>query len=69
MVERYNRLPPEEQRIVLASLLGAAATLWLAIAWEEPMVLLALPLLAIMDWALIRVARRHAERQKEELLY
>ena len=69
MIGRYNRLPPEEQRIVLASLLGAAASLWLAVAWVEPMALLALPLLAVMDWRLIRVARRRAERDKEELLY
>ena len=45
MMERYNRLPPEEQRIVVVTLLGAAASLWLAVAWEELMVLAAIPLL------------------------
>jgi hypothetical protein len=45
MMDRYSRLPPEEQRIVVVTLLCAAAALWLAIAWEEVMVLMALPLL------------------------
>lgn len=69
MIGRYNRLPPEEQRIVLTSLFGVAASLWLAVAWEEPMALLAVPLLAVGDWLLIRMARRRADRDKEELLY
>ena len=69
MFERYNRLPPEEQRIVVVTLLAAAAALWLAVAWEELMVLAALPLLSVMAWALIRTARRRAERHAEELLY
>ncbi len=68
MMDRYNRLPPEEQRIVVVTLLGAAASLWLSVAWEEVMVLTALPLLAVMAWALIRSARRRAERQKEEFI-
>jgi hypothetical protein len=65
----YNRLPPEEQHIVVVTLLAAAASLWLAVAWEELMVLAALPLLCFICWALIRAARRRAERHKEELLY
>ena len=69
MMERYNRLPPEEQRIVVVSLLGAAASLWLAVAWEELMVLAAIPLLFGLGWALIRSARRREERSKEEALY
>jgi hypothetical protein len=69
MMERYNRLPPEEQRIVVVTLLGAAASLWLAVAWEELMVLAALPLLFGVGWALIRSARRREERNKEEALY
>jgi len=69
MIGRYNRLPPEEQRIVIVMLLGAAASLWLAVAWEELMVLAAIPLLAFIAWALIRTARRRAERHKEKLLY
>lgn len=69
MIDRYNRLPPEEQRIVVVTLLGAAATLWLAVAWEEMMVLGALPLLAVVAWALIRSVRRRAERRKEKLVY
>lgn len=69
MLDRYYRLPPEEQRVVLVSLLAAAAALWLAVAWEEPMVLAALPLLCGVCWGLIRAARRRAERHKEDLLY
>ena len=69
MMERYNRLPPEEQRIVVVTLLGAAASLWLAVAWEELMVLAAIPLLFGIGWALIRAARRREERNKEEALY
>ena len=69
MMESYNRLPPEEQRIVVVTLLGGAASLWLAVAWEEVMVLAAIPLLLGIGWALIRTARRREERQKEEALY
>jgi hypothetical protein len=69
MLGRYNRLPPEEQRIVVITLLAAAACLWLAVAWEELMVLAAIPVLCVMCGALIRSARRRAERRKEELLY
>lgn len=69
MIDRYNRLPPEEQRIVIITLLGAAASLWLSVAWEEIMVLAALPVLAGICWGLIRVARKRAERHKEKLLY
>ena len=69
MMETYNRLPPEEQRIVVVTLLGAAAALWLAVAWEELMVLTAIPLLFGIAWALIKAARRREERQKEEALY
>jgi hypothetical protein len=68
MMERYNRLPPEEQRVVNVTLLAAAPVLWFAVAWEEVMVLAALPLLAIVATALIRTARRRAKR-KEKLLY
>ena len=68
MMERYNRLPPEEQRIIVVTLIAAAAALWLAVAWEEVMVLSALPLLAGVAWGLIRTARRRAERN-EELTY
>ena len=69
MMESYNRLPPEEQRIVVVTLLGGAASLWLAVAWEEVMVLAAIPLLFGIGWALIRAARRREERHKEEALY
>jgi hypothetical protein len=69
MFERYNRFPPEEQRIVVVTLLAAAAALWLAVAWEEVMVLTALPLLWVVAWALIRTARRRADRHDEKLTY
>ena len=68
MIDRYNRLPPEEQRIVIVTMTAAAAALWLAVAWEEVMVLIAIPLLATLAWALIRSVRRRADRQKEEVL-
>ena len=68
MMERYNRLPPEEQRIIVVTGIAAAAALWLAFAWEEVMVLSALPLLAGLAWALIRTARRRAERN-DQLTY
>lgn len=69
MMGSYNRLPPEQQRIVVVTLLGAAASLWLAVAWEELMVLAAIPLLFGVGWALIRAVRRREERHKEEALY
>ena len=69
MMGRYNRLPPEEQRIVHVTLVAAAAALWFAVAWEEVMVLTALPLLAIVATALIRTSRRRARREQEEPLY
>jgi hypothetical protein len=69
MLGRYERLPPEEQRIVVITLLGAGASLWLAVAWEEIMVLASIPLLLGIGLALIRAARRREERSKEEALY
>ena len=69
MMDRYSRLPPEEQRIVVVTMLCAAAALWLAVAWQEVMVLAALPLLSGVAWLSIRSVRRRAERQKEEFLY
>jgi hypothetical protein len=68
-MDKYSRLPPEEQKIVIITLLGVAASLWLAIAWEELMVLAAIPLLAGVCWGLIRKARQRAEKAKERLLY
>ena len=69
MMDTYNRLPPEEQRVVVVTLLGAAALLWLAVAWEELMMLSAIPLLFALAWGLIKVARRREKRHKEEALY
>lgn len=69
MIDRYNRLPPEEQRIVIVTLIGIAASLWLAVAWEEIMVLSAVPMLLVIGWALVRTARRRADRHKENFLY
>ena len=69
MMGTYNRLPPEEQRIVVVTLLGVAASLGLAVAWEELRMLAAIPLLAGVAWGLIRVARRREQRHKEEALY
>ena len=68
-MDMYSRLPPEEQKIIQATLLAAAAALWLALAWEEIMVLFALPALAIVATLLIRVARKHQERRDEDILY
>ena len=69
MVNWYSRLPPEEQRIVLFTLFGAAAALWLAVAWEEVILLAALPLLAGMSKLLIRRARRRADQKQKEWLF
>jgi hypothetical protein len=69
MMDRYNRLPPEEQRIIVITLLAAAASLWLAVAWQELMMLAALPLLAMVAWGLIRTVRRRTAREKEKFLY
>ena len=69
MVNWYSRMPPEEQRIVIVTLCAAAAALWLAVAWEEVMVLIAIPLLATLASSLIRSVRRRAERHKDEILY
>ena len=69
MVNWYSRLPPEEQRIVVITLFAAAAALWLAVAWEELMVLAALPLLLGMARLLIRKARQRADRREKEWLF
>jgi membrane protein implicated in regulation of membrane protease activity len=69
MIDWYSRLAPEEQKIVLATSLAAAASLWLAVAWEELMVLLALPALAFITFALLRATRRRVERRTEDRLY
>ena len=69
MVNWYNRLPSEEQRIVVITLIGAAATLWLTVAWGEVMVLAAIPLLATVAWGLIRSTRRRAESHDEKIVY
>lgn len=68
-MDAYTRLPPEEQKIIQITLLAAAAALWLALAWEEVMVLVALPALATLATVLIRMARKHQERTKEDFLY
>jgi hypothetical protein len=69
MIDAYNKLPPEEQKIVLVTVLAGAASLWLAVAWEEPMVLIALPLLWLIGRTLMRSARRRAQRQEQDWLY
>ena len=48
----------DEQRFLLAVGLCAAAALWLAIAWLEPLVLGALPLLGVVYIALLWAHRR-----------
>lgn len=68
MIDWYSRLPPEEQKIILTMVLGAAASLWLAVAWGEAKVLFALPALALVAYYLVRAARRRAERRTEEWL-
>ncbi len=55
---RWSELGAEGQRVLVATGLGTLAALWLAVAWSEPMVLLALPLLALLALALLRRARR-----------
>lgn len=66
MINRFDGLPPEEKRVLMASGLGAVAALWLAVAWAEPMLLLALPLLGLGCFALIRLGRRRAGGEPSE---
>jgi hypothetical protein len=68
-VDTYSRLPPEEQKVILATLLGYAAVLWLTIAWEEAMMLLAVPVLTGLAFCVIRALRRRDQRRQEEWLY
>jgi hypothetical protein len=71
MMDRYSRLPPEEQRIVVVTLLCAAAALWLAVAWEEVMVLAALPDAPIVLYVKGRLPEgrvRIANRQRQGYL-
>lgn len=68
-MDAYTRLPPEEQKIIQITLLGSAAVLWLALAWEELMVLVALPILAGLAFFLIRTARKYHDRRKNDYLY
>jgi hypothetical protein len=68
-VDTYSRLPPEEQKVIVATLLGYAAVLWLTIAWEEAMMLFAIPLLTGLAFFLIRAMRRREQRRQEEWLY
>jgi len=66
MIDRLSRLGREEQRVLVGTGLGVLAALWLALAWAEPMVLLALPLLALLALLLIRGARRRAARATKD---
>ena len=69
MVDWYSRMPPEEQRVVVVTLFGAAAALWLAVAWEEVMVLSAIPLARLSRRSDHPLDPQATERQKEEILY
>ena len=57
----------EEQRLVLTTVLCAAVALWLAIAWAEPEPLLALPILGLICWAVIRAQRRAHPKGEAEV--
>jgi hypothetical protein len=69
MFDWYGRMPPEEQRVVVVTLFAASAALWLAVAWEEAMVLAAIPLLTGLATLVIRSIRKRAAQQDEEILY
>lgn len=66
MLDRFSQLGAQEQRVLVGAALGALAALWLALAWSEPMVLLALPLLALLALVLLRAARRRARRASRD---
>ncbi len=66
MMDRFARLTPEEQRVLVGTILGTLAALWLALAWTEPMVLLAIPLLALLAMVLLRASRRRARRASRD---
>jgi hypothetical protein len=53
----------------MATLLGYAAVLWLTIAWQEAMMLFAIPVLTGLAFFLIRALRRREQRRQEEWLY
>ena len=56
----------DEQRLLLTLGLCAAAALWLAIAWLEPLVLGALPLLGVAYIALLWAHRRFRQAGVDE---
>lgn len=66
MFDRYLNSPPEEQKVLLSTGLGALTALWLSLAWQEPMLLFALPLLALVALLVIRKIRRRTARQAED---
>lgn len=58
----------EDRRIVLGAVFCAAAACWLALAWGEPLFLLALPLLPLLAAAALRARQRAAEEEAAEVV-
>jgi hypothetical protein len=58
MRELYDSLRPNEARMVHWSAAAAAVALWFAIAWQDVLVLLVVPLIAAGCALLVRRSRR-----------
>jgi hypothetical protein len=58
MRELYDSLRPNEARLLHWSAAAAAVALWFAAAWQDPLVLLAVPLIGGWFVFLVRRSRR-----------
>jgi hypothetical protein len=58
MRELYDSLRPNEARMLHWSAAAVAVALWFAVAWQDPLVLLVVPLIAGWFAFLIRRSRR-----------
>jgi hypothetical protein len=56
--ELYESLRPNEARMLHWSAAAVAVVLWFTVAWQDPLVLLALPLIAGSFAFLVRRSRR-----------
>jgi hypothetical protein len=58
MRELYDSLRPNEARMLHWSAAAVAVVLWFAVAWQDPLVLLLVPLIAAWVVFLVRRGRR-----------
>ncbi len=57
MSELFHTLSPREKRMFYWSAAAIAAALWFSLAWANPLVLLAIPIIAAAFVALVRRGR------------